>query len=60
MAPNKIYDGYRVYFSRDEKHLFYALLLKDPDVEKKDTGLLYRVRQRQNQGLRLQITHVSD
>lgn len=59
MASDKIYDGYRVYFSQDEKYLCYALFLGGPGEGRGGAGLLYCVRQR-SQGVRLDITPVSN
>jgi hypothetical protein len=54
MASDPIYDGYRLCFSRDEKHLFYALALVDP--ARPEVGHLYRLWGPISLGLELQIT----
>lgn len=55
MASNNIYEAYTLCFSRDEKHLSYALILIDPAAPKKKIGHLYRLRWRSGHGTEVQV-----
>jgi hypothetical protein len=45
MASDAIYEVHRFCFSRDDKHLSYALMLIDPTAPREGVGRLYRLRQ---------------
>jgi hypothetical protein len=57
MASDPIYDGYRLCFSRDDKHLYYALTLIDPTTPY--VGHLYQLKGPISLGQELQIVEQS-
>lgn len=56
MASDSIYEGYRLWFSRNEKHLFHALIPIDPNAPKKDIGHLYQLSGHVSFDVELRIT----
>jgi hypothetical protein len=55
MASDSIYKVHRSFFSRDDKHLCYALMLIDPNAPREGVGRLYRLRQGIGFGMELEV-----